>query len=294
MTQRRRLDHFLLERAAEAGADVRDGVRVADVRADGLSVDGDEVAARVVIAADGCNGTAARALGLAGEVVHGVALEGDVPYGVVPRARFAGRRVLELGVVPGGYGWIFPKGEHVNVGVGGWGSEGPRLRGHLARLCEAHGIDVSAATGTRGYRLPMRRSHTRLADGSAAAIGDAAALVEPLSGDGMYEAFLSAKLVTDNALDLLAGRAESLEPYERQVERLLTPLADAGWSAKAAFDRYPRMTFALSRLPLTWTVLQRLLLGELAHPGAARGAERLVMEAIRAVAIRARRTIPAT
>jgi hypothetical protein len=117
-------------------------------------------------------------------------------------------------------------------------------------------------------------------------------LVEPLSGDGMYEAFLSSKLVSDAALDLLAGRADSLEPYERQVERLVTPLADAGWSAKAAFDRYPRLTFTLSRLPLTWTVLERLLSGDLAHPGAARGAERLVMQAIRAVAIRARRAVP--
>src|SRR5205809_3854236 len=44
MTQRRRLDHFLIERAAEAGADVRDGVRVGDIRADRLTVDGNEVA----------------------------------------------------------------------------------------------------------------------------------------------------------------------------------------------------------------------------------------------------------
>src|SRR5438874_1627892 len=72
MTQRRRLDHFLLQQAAAAGADVRDGVRVADVRADGLTVDGEEVQARVVLGADGCNGTSARALGLAEGIVHGV------------------------------------------------------------------------------------------------------------------------------------------------------------------------------------------------------------------------------
>src|SRR5437899_589623 len=74
MTQRHRLDHFLLQKAAEAGADVRDGVKVADVRATGLTVDGVEVAARTVIGADGCNGTAARELGLGGQIVHGVAL----------------------------------------------------------------------------------------------------------------------------------------------------------------------------------------------------------------------------
>ena len=100
MTQRRRLDYFLLRKAAEAGADVRDGVKVADVRADGLTVDGEEVQARIVLAADGCNGTAARALGLGGDIVHGVALEANYPYD----ARYRGTMVVAIGVVHGGYG----------------------------------------------------------------------------------------------------------------------------------------------------------------------------------------------
>src|SRR5581483_1323140 len=49
MTQRKRLDHFLLQQAGAAGADVRDGVAIADVRDNGLTVDGEEIAARVVI-----------------------------------------------------------------------------------------------------------------------------------------------------------------------------------------------------------------------------------------------------
>src|SRR5437667_4270297 len=135
MTQRRRLDHFLLRKAAEAGADVRDGAKVADVRADGLIVDGEEVQARILLAADGCNGTAARALGLGGEIVHGVALEANYPYD----ARYRGTMVVAIGVVHGGYGWIFPKGDHVNVGVGGNESEAPHLRARLRRLCEEYG-----------------------------------------------------------------------------------------------------------------------------------------------------------
>ena len=283
MTQRHRLDHFLLQKAAEAGADVRDGVKVADVRANGLTVDGAEISARIVVGADGCNGIAARELGLGGEIVHGVALEANFPH----EARYAGTMVLELAVVPGGYGWIFPKGDHVNVGVGGNESEGPRLREHLRRLCEEHDIDPDAATGTRGYRLPMRRPTSRLARGTAAVIGDAAGLVDPFSGDGMYEAFLSARLVTDAALDVLAGHAAGLEPYEQSVARRITPLTAAGWGAKVAFDRFPRTTFALARLPLTFRVVEKLLQGELGHPGAARGLEKGAIALIYAVAKRA-------
>jgi geranylgeranyl reductase family protein len=282
MTQRRRLDHFLLEQAAAAGADVRDGARVADVRPDGVTVDGEEVQARVVIGADGCNGTAARALGLGGEIVHGVALEANFPYD----ARFAGTMVVEIGAVHGGYAWIFPKGDHLNLGVGGNASEAPNLREHLRRLCAEHGIDLGAARDTRGYRLPMRVPSTRLARGSAAVIGDAAGLLDPFSGDGMYEAFLSSQLVAEATLDVLAGRAAGLEAYEQAVAGRITPLTAAGWGAKLAFERFPRTTFAIARLPITFRALEKLVRGELGHPGAARGLER---GAIRLIFIVARR-----
>jgi geranylgeranyl reductase family protein len=283
MTQRRRLDHFLLEKAAEAGADVRDGVRVADVREGGLTVDGEEIEARIVLGADGCNGSSAKQLALAGEIVHGVALEANYPQD----ERFAHAMLLEIAVIRGGYGWIFPKGDHVNVGVGGNETEAPRLRSELRQMCEAYGVDPDAASDMRGYRLPMRRPGTRLARGRTAVIGDAAGLVDPFSGDGMYEAFLSSLLVTEASLDVLAGRVETLEPYEQAVERRITPLTRAGWGAKAAFERFPRTTYALARLPVTFRALEKLLRGELSHPGAARGTELAAIRAIYAVARRA-------
>src|SRR5918911_351853 len=70
MTQRKRLDHFLLEKAAEAGVEVRER-ETADAR---------ELDATIVIGADGCNGASAKQLGLADTVAHGVALEANYPY----------------------------------------------------------------------------------------------------------------------------------------------------------------------------------------------------------------------
>jgi len=194
MTQRRRLDHFLAERAVEAGADLRDGVRV-EVESDtSVRVDGEPVHVSAVVGADGANGSAAKALALGGEIVHGVALEGNVSHVDVEPDRYAHRMVLEFGVVPGGYAWIFPKADHVNVGVGGWASIGPRAREYLSALCERHGIDPDRVTQKRGHRLPMRRPGTRLARGNALVVGDAAGLVDPVSGDGIYEALVSSRL----------------------------------------------------------------------------------------------------
>jgi geranylgeranyl reductase family protein len=266
MTERRRLDHFLVQKAAEAGAEVREGE----------TVDARELDARIVIGADGCNGSSAKQLELAERVVHGVALEANYPY----EERYAGAIVLEIAVIRGGYGWIFAKGDHLNIGVGGNGEEAPKLRAELRKMCEAYGIDPDAARDTRGYRLPMRLPRTRLARGTTAVIGDAAGLVDPFSGDGMYEAFLSAKLVTNAALDVLAGRAENLDAYQAAVERRIVPLTRAGWGAKSAFERFPRATYALARLPVTFRALEKLLQGDLTEPAAARGVERAAIRTI--------------
>jgi flavin-dependent dehydrogenase len=191
---------------------------------------------------------------------------------------------LEITALRGGYAWIFPKGDHLNLGVGGDAVEGPHLRDHLRRLCEAYDIDPAAATGTRGYRLPMRRATNVLARGTTAVIGDAGGLVDPFSGDGMYEAFLSARLVSAATIDVLRGAAETLEPYANAVEKRITPLAAAGWGAKAAFDRFPRTTFLLARIPATFRGLEKILQGELPYPSAARGLEKRALQLVFRVA----------
>jgi len=288
MTQRRRLDHYLVEQAAAAGAEFRDGVKVADLvqEADGVraNVGGEPVEASVLIGADGANGVVGRALGLGAEPAYGVAFEGNVAYGAADRDRYRGLALIELGTVPGGYGWVFPKGDHVNVGVGGWEHVGPTLRERLRELCARHGIRDSAVERLRGHRLPLRRPGAALASGRAVVVGDAAGLVDPISGDGMYEAFVSSRLAAEAALEVLGGRAASLEAYARAVQERLGPMAAASWDAKIAFDRFPRLTFALAGAPLVWGVVERILSGELSHPGAARGPARAPLRAIEALA----------
>jgi geranylgeranyl reductase family protein len=286
MTQRRRLDQYLAEQAVEAGAEFRDGVKVTisegsdHVRGLTLQIDGRAVSSELVVGADGANGTSARALGLGGPVTHGVAFEGNAAFD----ERYRGLAVIELGTIPGGYGWVFPKGDHVNVGVGGWEAEGPRLRGHLAELCRRHGIDGDALESVRGHRLPLRRSGFVAARGRAILVGDAAGLVDPLTGDGMYEAFVSARLASAAMLDVLAGRAETVDAYNSRLTAALGPLAHASWGAKIALDRYPRATFALARAPLVWPVVERLVRGDITAPSEARGLARPPLKAIAALA----------
>ena len=288
MTQRIRLDAFLAEQAANAGADFRDGVKVTDLELthDGVEarVNGEKVAANAILCADGVNGVGARSAGLDDGRDYGVALEANVPYGVVSRERYQGRICLELANVPGGYGWIFPKGDHVNVGVGGWEREGPRMREHLARFCREYSIPESALENVRGYRLPLLHARARVANGRLALLGDAAGLVDPLSGDGIYEAFLSAKIAAGETLELLAGRTTDLVGYDRELRRALSSQLAAAWGAKIALDRFPRLTYSIVRTPYLWKALVALVGGEVPSPSAMRGLRRASMRMVGAVA----------
>jgi flavin-dependent dehydrogenase len=133
----------------------------------------------------------------------------------------------------------------------------------------------------------MRRPEAVLAKGRAAVIGDAAGLVDPFSGDGIYEALLSAKLVSEAALDVLAGRAQTLEPYHDALTAKLAGLLSSSWKLKRAIDRFPRLGLTIVRVPMLWPVIEATVNGELPHPMAAKGPARIPLGALRWLAHRA-------
>jgi geranylgeranyl reductase family protein len=279
MTQRRMLDAYLAEQASAAGAEFRDGAKVtAAARSrEGyeVTVGAETVHARTVVGADGANGVSARQLALGGRPVYGVALEGNLANTELGGETYERTAVIELATVPGGYGWIFPKGDHANFGVGGWARTGPSLRDHLRVLCRRHQIDERKLESVRGHRLPLRPPEGPLARGRAVLVGDAAGLVDPISGDGMYEAFVSARLASDAVSDVLAGRAASVDAYDGRLRGALARLTAASWNGKLAFDRFPRIAFELSRPRFVWPVVENILRGELTEPTAVRGPARL-------------------
>jgi flavin-dependent dehydrogenase len=136
-------------------------------------------------------------------------------------------------------------------------------------------------TDVRGHRLPMRRvGATTPARDNVVLVGDAAGLVDPLSGDGMYEAFTSARLAADA---ILAG---DLTGYPTALAQRLDHHAGASWSAKRALDRHPAVCFWAARSPGVFGVVSGLLRGDVAHPNEARGLARPPLRLVARVARR--------
>ena len=265
MTQRRRLDNHLAEHAARVGADFRDGVRCSAIDLNGrgahVHLDGERVAAQIVIGADGVNGIAGAQLGLGGNRAFMLALEGHLDLALAPPSLQDTKLVLESGSIRGGYAWSFPKDDHLNIGIGGWIEEGPSLRSRLADFCRRIGVDPDALDLVRGHRLPLRSFRSRVSRSNACVVGDAAGVVDPLTGDGIYESFLSGRLAAKACLQRLGGDELALTRYGRSLTRALAPQFAASWLLKHAFDRLPRLAYEFAVTEPVWRLLAENVAG---------------------------------
>jgi geranylgeranyl reductase family protein len=271
MTQRLRLDGFLLEQAIEAGADFHGGsiVRGIELEKDGvrLSANGDAYEAGALVGADGANGVVARGAGLHPVQDPPVALEANFPYECVP-AEWSDMLALELGSMPGGYGWSFPKADHFNVGCGGWNADGGRLRPHLAALRDHYGLEAVQMQNLRGHHLPTRDEGAPIVRGRVLLVGDAAGLVDPMSGEGIYSAFVSGHLAAARLLRFLDGADADLYPYEAAVERELMADIRAAKLLRDAYHYKPwPCYFMLRRSERFKVMLCQLITGEHSYAG---------------------------
>jgi flavin-dependent dehydrogenase len=162
---------------------------------------GQPVAGKVVIGADGAN-SAVRRGGPSAPVRPrhmGVAVRGYAPAPDGPRELLL---VWERAAVLA-YAWSFPIDEHrCNIGYGVFGTRHPPRRDALIARMTAlldHG-DHAEPGSVRGHRLPLSSGGVHLGGGPILLAGDAAALINPITGEGIYYALLSGRLAASAAV----------------------------------------------------------------------------------------------
>ncbi|WP_455277271.1 geranylgeranyl reductase family protein [[Eubacterium] cellulosolvens] len=121
---------------------------------------------------------------------------------------------LNLKFAPGGYYWVFPKGEgKVNVGLGVQAKEdSPSPKAQLYKYVFSNEIfRKSSIIDSGGGFVPTRRPMDSLVSNGVMLLGDAACLVNPIHGGGIGPSMLSGKLATEVAIDALSNNVPSIE-----------------------------------------------------------------------------------
>ena len=267
MTQRRNFDAFLVEKAIQAGVTLRERAPVVQISRDAASVavmtEDETFSGSVLVAADGANGKTSAMAGIQPKVWRQVALEGNVtPASGIP-ARWRTAIGLDFGGMPGGYAWIFPKRDHLNIGIVGWRYAGPNLRQSLAAVVEYYGYHVDDLWGLRDHYLTIRQPDSPLAEGNAMLVGDAAGLIDPISDEGIYSAIWSGRVAARHAAAYVGGEADDLSGYRHEVERELVPELKVSRRIHDVFHLTPGLFLWIERRSsLTWRLARRVLRGD--------------------------------
>ena len=242
LVRREVLDQALVDAAVEAGATFRDHVRVSRLveSAEGvrLSTSAGELTAGVVVGADGSSGVVGRHVGV--RIARSdLGLEVELA-GV--GADWSQRVHLDWGRDPGTYGWVFPKGDRLTVGVIQRKGEGAATRDYLARLLDGLGLADRERLHDSGHLTRWREAGSPVRRGAVLVAGDAAGLLEPWTREGISYALRSGVAAGEAAA---RGDEAALAGYEAYVARELEPEQRAGARLLRVVERAPGLVHLL-------------------------------------------------
>jgi geranylgeranyl reductase len=227
MVDRDVFDEWLRERATREGAERRKGtferisrgddggaiVEYATCAADGSRCI-ERVRATTLIGADGANSAVARqALPDVRGAKFVFAYHEIIRSPDSTQADFDPQRcdVIYRGAIsPDFYSWVFPHGKTASVGTGS-AHKGFSLKGAVSRLRDDSGLAAAETIRREGAPIPLRPLRKWDNDRDVVLAGDAAGVVAPASGEGIYYAMISGRFAAD-AVELLleTGDARSL------------------------------------------------------------------------------------
>jgi geranylgeranyl reductase family protein len=230
------LDALLARALVAAGAELREGVAADELVVEGgavvgARVGGEVVRARAVLAADGPGSVATRALGLEKPRGRGLAISSTAYYeGVTGALREGWSEHWFDPSLPYGYGWIFPAVEGVaNVGVylrrDGYDARGATLAALFERFLEQHRDRFATARrvgAVRTWQLPLSDLGVRVGMPGLLTTGDAGRHVDPLTGEGIWQALRTGEIAGEVAAAALRSGAlddAAVRAYRWRVAR---------------------------------------------------------------------------
>jgi geranylgeranyl reductase family protein len=251
MVMRDRFDHLITAAAVKAGAQLMPDTTVLDVVAfDGgvrLVTSRGELRTRFVIAADGVAGVVARKTGRPELRQVFPALECEVTLTSAEMAPWLMAARFDFGAIPAGYGWVFPKREHLSIGVGTTRRGGANLAEAYRRYVGRLGLGRPVREERHGYMIPCRPREGMFEVPRVLFVGDAAGLADPITAEGITGGILSGQLAARAILDARLNPPEAVARYRTTLEaRWLGELRIARWLAWVLYD-CPRLRVALFR-----------------------------------------------
>ena len=230
-TMRKDFDFYLLSLAEKSGVEVKQGVSIENIDFSNKTLTtnrGDRLTYRALIGCDGVNSVVARQL--FGQSFNpktiGFGLEVEVPI----TAEFGLSDLVEIDFAGArwGYGWMFPKQDSITIGVGGIHRLNDDMKDHLANYLSRKNIDASKLK-IKGQYIPFGDYRKTPGRASVLLCGDAAGIVDPITGEGIAYAMQSghaAGIAVSEAISLNSSES-ALSIYLPEYRKVVKDISRA-------------------------------------------------------------------
>jgi geranylgeranyl reductase family protein len=267
--ERKRFDAALVDRVRRAGGEFREGERLEQITAGPgeavtITTSRGSLKARVVVGADGARSRVGAGMGLKPVDFFHQGLQVEAPQGLIRKNAFDFTQTifLDMGSIPDGYAWVFPRGDLLVIGVGGLVQAGVQLKGYLARLLAHLGLGEHRFPLT-AHLIPHRVTPRPIVRDRVLLVGDAAGLTDFWTGEGIGFALESADLAARQILKFFRGDGAALSAYQTHVDRKITPEQAASYQFSKLFNCLGPLAFrCLKHYDYPWEVFCRIMRGE--------------------------------
>jgi geranylgeranyl reductase family protein len=273
---RDRFDSFLAEKAKDRGALFFEDERVTALQEGPHDVlvqtSKRQTRAAIVVGADGAGSIVRRKLypGLRLQNDLGVQAEVAVPIECLDDLRDT--IVVDGGTLPGGYAWAFPKDKHMSIGAGGPLQIRDQIRRYyrdFLRMLEEQGIIRDYSVGRlSSHLLPTPMGENQLNTSRTLVVWDAAGLIDPFTGEGIYYAVRSGQIAASVIIRCSACEAPDLSPYTMEIASSVVSELERARALMYLFNTWPRGFHAwLRRSDGLCRAMARTLSGEKGYAG---------------------------
>ena len=175
-----------------------------------------KISANILVGADGPQSLVAMFAGVQSQKLM-PAIQWVVPL----KKRLDRNYILFHPEIVGGYGWLFPKGDIANLGIGAWGVSNKILSIVAQYFSE---FVVEQKISISGGLIPVYGMRERICGKNFILVGDSAGLADPITGAGIANAFESGRLAGETIADFLNGNIKNLDIYSKKMKFLRSSL----------------------------------------------------------------------
>nr|WP_294931342.1 geranylgeranyl reductase family protein [uncultured Flavobacterium sp.] len=233
MIMRDAFDNLIVEKAKENGVTLLQNHKVTDITFGEIQIlhtsEGD-IQAKFIISADGALSPIAKMAGWKETRTVIPALEYEIEVPLADFERLSKNVRFDIDAIPNGYGWCFPKKNHLSVGVCILIKTKQKidLKKHYNQYLEVLGITEVINEEAHGFVIPVSHRTDTFVQKNVFLIGDSAGFADPLLAEGISNAILSGVLAAESIIESKLDPFRASELYHEKLEKSIIPEIKAG------------------------------------------------------------------